>query len=188
MGTRSISSPTFTATMTANIRNTVNSDAQTPSVQQGQTLSDTFTSGTTDSKFDRFWESRGRTISGAGSENLDLYDLGSIDIGAGAGLDAVGQSWTVAEIVGIQIAVTSDSVGSLYVGGVNATTAFQSMFHSNGSLDDAAGIVLPPGANFQIWTTNDPGWAVADTSNHLLKMAAVGGDVEYSIAVAARSA
>lgn len=188
MGTRSISSPTVAATLTFNVNNTVNSDSDTVSVLQGQALSTTFTSGTTDTKFDRGWESLARTLSTGVGEAFDLYDLGSIDIGAGAGLDATGQAFTNAELVAIQIAVDPTSTGSLYVGGEGTTAAFQSMFAVSGALSDTAQIVIPIGGRMLIWTTADPAWVITDTSNHLLDCTAVGGSVTYDIAFAFRSA
>ena len=39
-------------------------------------------------------------MSGLSAEDIDLYDFGSLDVGAGAGKDALGQSVVLAEIVG----------------------------------------------------------------------------------------
>jgi|SRR6056300_1053649 hypothetical protein len=184
MGTQSISSPSVTVTMQASVRNTVNTDVQTVSLQQGRASTYTFTSGTTDSEFNRLWESKARAITSGNNEDIDVYDLGTLDIGAGAGLDALGQSWAIAEICGIHITNRSTSVGSLVVGGNGTTAAWNSIFNG----DDDAVTILPPNCEMALFTASDPAWAVADTSNHLLRIAASGGDVTYDITILARSA
>ena len=61
------------------------------------------TDGTTVNTADRVWEDTARPILSAASENIDLYDLAAFDIGAGAGLDALGQALAFAEIVCILV-------------------------------------------------------------------------------------
>lgn len=126
-----------------------------------------------------------RSLAGSATEDLDLYDLGSFDIGAGAGKDAFGQTPALAKLVAFIIRNSPESVGDLLVGGKAAATAFNSWFNG----DDDALIVLPPGAAFMIIAPAFAGYAIADTSNHLLKIAAsAAGAVTYSFALAARKA
>lgn len=135
-------------------------------------------------KANRIWESKGRVIASAASEDIDVYDFGSIDIGAGAGLDALGQALALAKIVLVLIRNRATSVGTLLVGGKATTAAWNSPFNAD---DDALTPVLPGGV--LLWYAPSlAGYAVADTTNHLLKMAASGGDVTYDITIIGRTA
>lgn len=145
-----------------------------------------FADGTTVDKADKYWQSLNRSLASAGSESIDLYDLGSIDIGAGAGKDPLGQSVAFAEICAIIIRSRSTSVGNILVGNSAAATAFNSIWNAADS--DAAGIIIKPNGVFLIATTADAAYAVADSSNHLLLLTASGGAVTYDIGVIGRSA
>ena len=153
-------------------------------VTQGEEISYSFTSGTTSSKADGIWADTGRTVTSGNAEDIDVYDLASFNIGAGAGLDAHGQARTHAEVCGIVVENRSTSAGTLLVGGKGTTAAWNSIFNGN----DDAELTLPPGTVFALISTNDPAFAVADTSNHLLTMTASGGDVTYDAVLLTRSA
>jgi hypothetical protein len=142
--------------------------------------------GTDAEETDRLWISKDRTITAGGYETIDVYDFGSIDIGAGAGKDPLGQSLALAEIRGLFIEVADDASypGSLVVGGEGSGAEWNSLF--NGT--DGREIIIKPNSLFLALTKNDPGWAVADSTNHLLKMSASGGAVKYSIAIIGTSA
>lgn len=184
---RSVSNFQVFAQLIATLNNTLDGDAQTAGVVQGfQFRPDpSLTSGTTADKADFVWSDTGRTITSAGSESIDLYDLGSIDIGGGAGKDGLGQAVTLAEIVAIIVVNTSASAGNLIIGGEASAAAWNSPF--NGS-DTATAGPFPPDSFWYLYSSADPAFAVADTSNHLLKLAASGGDVTYDIAVLGRTA
>lgn len=141
-----------------------------------------FTDGDSANEADAYWASRGRTLASGANESIDLYDFGTLDIGAGAGLDPVGQAITLAGVVGFIIHNKSDSVGTLTVGAEGSAAAWNSPF---AGADDEAGLVVPPGS---IRAFADPitALAVADSSNHLLKIAASGGAVEYDIIIIGR--
>jgi len=142
------------------------------------------TSGTTAGKVDRIWAHLGRDIVSAASETIDVYDFGSLNIGGGAGKDALGQSLALAEVVAILIVNSEESDGILNVGGDGTTAAWNSPF---GGSDTAYTPVMPGGA-WLIFSPTDPAYVVADTSNHLLKLAASGGDVTYQMILLGRSA
>lgn len=181
---RSLANIKLVCRLLADIKNTIDgSDISAPAM--GRDFKPTLSSGTTADKADRFWYDSGRTITSASSEDIDVYDLGSIDLGAGAGKDALGQTWTVAEIVALIVVNETASAGSLLVGGKSATTAWNSPF---GGSDDDAFIELKPGGSLILFAPSDPAYAVADTTNHLLKMAASGGNVTYAIGLLGRSA
>lgn len=142
------------------------------------------TSGTTINKADRVWASPARTLTGATSETLDLYDMGSVDIGAGAGNDAVGAAWLLAELVGLIIINSTDSAGDLTIGAEGSGAAFNSIF---GGSDTASIGPIPPGGALELINPANPAWLVADTTNHLLKIAS-SDDVIFSVGLLGRSA
>ncbi len=183
---RSLSTISAQAILRATLINTSDGGVLTSSAAHGAAQAVTFTaSGTGAGQADRFWQSTGRTLTSGGSEDLDMYDLGSLDIsGAGAGRDANGQIWTVAEIAGILVYNRPTSAGKLLIGGKNTAAAWSELFNAN----DDAELTLPPSGIFLLASTNDPAWAVADTSNHLLTMLASGGAVTYDVYLLGRSA
>lgn len=147
-----------------------------------------FTDGTTSGKCDVIWFDEGRTLTGTTPEDIDLYDLGSIDIGAGSGKGPLGATLANAEITAILIQNRSTSTGNIFVGGKNATTAWNAIFAIGGVADDTAQIgPLLPGSFVCLGCTSDPAWAVADTTSHLLTMTPT-ANATYDIYVLARSA
>lgn len=169
----------FKATLVATLTNSV---SLPQSVVESNNLF-SFTDGTSANNADKLWASKSRSLSGSTSEDIDLYDLGSIDIGAGAGNDPLGQSVTLAEVVAVVVFNDSSSTGTLTIGGKGTTAAWNSAFNS----DDDAACTVKPGGFFAIGSPTDPAYAVADTSNHLLTMAS-SDDLTYDIYVLGRSA
>ncbi len=134
-------------------------------------------------KANRFWQSSGRPITSGSSETLDLYDFGGIDIGAGAGNDIFGLPLTLSAIVAILIRNHSTSTGSLTIGGDGTTHAWNSPL----SASDTAtiGPITPDGV-LTLLDVSATGFPVADVTNHLLKIAASGGNVTYDIFILGR--
>lgn len=183
---KTLSSIQVTAQLKATVNNAIDASggANTAACVQGDTFQLSLTTGTGADQADRAWEDQNRSLASGATEDLDLYDLGSIDIGGGAGNDALGQAFTNAELVAILVRNRSTSAGTLNVGGKSAVTAFNSVFGS----DDEAILSLPPGGIILLACPDDTAWAIADTSNHLLQMEASGGDVTYDVAALFRSA
>jgi hypothetical protein len=105
------------------------------------------TDGTTSNKADKVWFDETRSLSGTTPEDIDLYDFGSIDIGGGAGKDPLGGTLALAEIVALLVTNDSTSTGNIYVGGKNASSAFNSFLAVAGVADDTAqvGPIKPGG-------------------------------------------
>lgn len=182
---RTLSSISCQAKLTANLNNTIDGSNVSSSASLGQTVTPASQStGTGANQHDRFWGDQSRSLASGATEDIDLYDLGTIDIGAGAGKDALGQSIALAELTGLLVRNLSTSAGNLKVGGKGTTAAWNSLFDS----DDDAKIVLPPGGFFLVFVPADPAYAVADSSNHLLKIEASGGDCQYDLQLVGRSA
>ena len=133
---------------------------------------------------DKCWYSTARSLSGATSEDIDMFDLGTINIGAGAGLDPLGGTWATVEVVAVLITNDSTSTGNLTIGGKAATTAWNSPFSGD---DNYTFGPIHPGGGMLFWSPANPAYAVADVSNHLLKIAS-SASATYSISILARSA
>lgn len=142
--------------------------------------SEEFTDGITANKCDSAWQDT-RTLDTT-SEEIDVFDLGVIDIGAGAGKDPVGQDIANLEIVGLRITSDAASVGELHVGGGAAASAWNTLFNG----DDDAILVVQPGGYIDICAPLN-GYSVADTTNHTLKIEAVTGLVTYTMTLLGRS-
>lgn len=155
----------------------------------GDAITKALTTGTGPNQADKIWADAARTINSGSSEDIDLYDLAAFDIGAGAGKGPMGQAIALAEVVALLVYVDPVSTGKLWIGGKNTAAAWQSAFHLDGVADDGAGVgPFGPGGGCLLFEPNDPAFLVADTSNHLLKMRATGGNVTYYPIVLGRSA
>lgn len=188
--TRSLESLVAKVLFTATLKNTLTDapgNATAPQVAQGHNYAPATAlgSGTTAYKADLVWTSYSRDIASGANLDIDLYDLGSLDIGAGAGKDALGQTWTAAEIVGLYVKSSKDSTGALYVGGEGSSAAWNSFL--NASDTAKLGPIYKDGV-FLLFNPADPALLVADGSNHLLRLSASGGDVTVDLAILARSA
>ncbi len=167
---------------------TINSGSSSPVKSALGTTIDagTLTDGTGANQADKYWESLGRTLAQSGTEDIDLYDFGTIDIGGGAGKDPGGQAYALAEICVLLVYNRTTSVGSLLVGGKSTTAAWNAPFNAD---DDATVGPIGPGGLLLLSDFNAAAFAVADTSNHLLKVAEAGnGAVTYDIHILGRSA
>ncbi len=190
-----ISNFKLVAKLLGNLQLSIDTAAQTASVPQGRnvTPNTAITNGTGANQADRAWaigvgDDNPRTLASGANEDLDLYDLAAIDIGAGAGKTALGQDWTLAEIVAVLFHVDPDSDGTMVIGGGGAATALNSFF--NGSDSAQLG---PFGADGGVLLWNHGvanAFAVADVTNHLLKIteASAGGVLSYRAVVLGRSA
>lgn len=144
----------------------------------------TLTDGTTTNKADVMWSSTARALSGSSSEDIDVYDLSTIDIGTGAGENSLGNPITFADIVLLFVENNSTSTGNLTIGNKNATSAWQTPF---GASDTASVGPIPPGGFFIFGAGADPAFAVTDTDDHILKMTS-SATLTYDIYIIGRSA
>lgn len=178
----------ITAEISATLQNVIDNSEVTAEADQGIDFSPatSVSSGTSADQADRAWQDVQRELAAGASENIDLYDLASIDIGAGAGRDALGQTNTYAELVGLIVTVDADSQGSLVIGGEGSAAAFNSIFDGS---DSAKLGPFGPGAVQMMFRPDDPAWSISDGSNHLLQFAESTGanSVKYSVAALLRS-
>lgn len=175
-------------TMSGSLQNTL-TDLSVTSVTIGNDVRLSFTaSGTGLNQFNRGWKKHSWALADTNTVTLDLYDLGSTDIGAGAGEDPLGLNQANTEVVGLMVQSLDTSVGSVMIGGEGSTAAWQSCFHVSGTLSDTAGLKLLPGAVFLLAGHLASCYAIADTTNHLLKFAAAGGAVTFHVDMFLRGA
>lgn len=154
----------------------------TPSVSTNKQITVALTDGVGADEADARWQSEGRALTSGNSETIDVHDFGSLDIGAGAGLDQLGQALSLADLVILLIVNRATSAGTLLVGADGTTAAFNSIFNG----DDEAALSLPPAAGVLLFAPGATAFAVADTSNHLLKIAASGGNCTYDAYIIGR--
>lgn len=154
----------------------------TPGMSIAKSVLQSITNGTGANQADAYWQSEGRTLTSGNDEDIDLYDFGALDIGAGAGLDPLGQALTLADVVILLVVNRDTSTGTLLVGAEGSGAAWNSPFNG----DDEAALALPPGGFALLGAPGATAFPVADTSNHLLTLAASGGDCTYDIYIIGR--
>lgn len=180
----SLASFSFSSTFKATVANTVDgASGITPQASMGVAWSPTtkLANGTGANQATRFWQSTGRTLTGATSETINLYSFAGIDIGGGAGNGPLGGALALTEIVGIFIHNQDVSVGNLTLFGEGSANAWTPVVSSN------AVTVGPfkPGAVFEIFEPLQPAWVVGNANNNLLKIAS-SANVTYDIYVLGR--
>lgn len=180
---------TFTPSFAGDSINAINSEDVVKATFVRILKAVSLTTGTGDDQCDRGWRVKERALDNA-SENIDIFDFAGFDIGGGDGNDMLGLDLTLAEIAAWMIVLHEGSVGDLQIGGLGATTAWNSLFGT--PADDNALLVLPQPSSTQPTIimgicSGDPAWPVADVTNHLLKIEAMTGLCSYSVYLAGRS-
>ena len=122
---------------------------------------------------DRAFSLDKEVITSGTSLTIDLYDLGTLDLGVGAGEDNLGEVHTNSFINSIVIQSDTASAGTLRI---NQTVANSWSGLTGGSTS----VDLPAGGFFAI-SYGSGGNAVTDASSHLLQLDAVGGDCTATV-------
>jgi hypothetical protein len=183
MATRSLETPKIEAKLSATNKNTLTDSSVTSIGHPSLNYTKKLTSGIGSMQANRSWQSLDRALANGASEDIDLYDFGSIDIGAGAGLDGLGQSMALLEIAAIAIVnttvITSPALIEVYPAETNGWTPIgQHTVTRNGAIP-AQGLLMKT-------SVGDAGYAVTDASNHVLTIRAQGAGATYSIYVMGR--
>lgn len=111
----------------------------------------------------------------SGNLDIDLFDLGSIDLGAGAGEDALGLSHANAKIH--LLAIQNKDVtngGTLRIDNA-VTNAWTGILPASATLD------IPKGG-FLVVQFGDDGSTITDASNHMLRLSAQTTDCQINFA------
>lgn len=144
---------------------------------QYRRVSDPFTEDyTTDAgvrRFTKILEALDQSLADTANEDLDLYDLGTLDIGNGPGRDTLGLAHTNSKIYRLVVRNQSISTGSL-VFDTSQTGGWTSWMPSGTHS-------LEPGA--MLCGSWPNGIDVADTSNHILRLTASSGAVVYDLQI-----
>lgn len=183
MANRTLTGIILQVDLSATVQNTLEdakiTNVKHPSLSYRPTLS----SGVNDNQANRGWQSESRSLGSGATETLDMYDVAGIDIGAGAGLDGVGQAVTYEEIVAIAIlnenAIAAAGQLEIEPGAANGWTALGSHTAATGGALRGQGLFLKA-------QPAEAGLDVTDASNHTLKFTANGAALTYSIYILAR--
>ncbi len=176
------------ASLTARVRNVLDEDTTADvAVDLGDGLRRAFASGTTAGKADRCWSDKGRTLASGGDVQIDLFDFAAEDVGAGTGKDALGQAVGFVDVCALLAFNHADSVGNLILGGDQGEANAGDWGAPFGDTDSVA-ITIRPGGFLLLVAPTKPGYAVTDTSSHLLTCGASGGAITYDLHLLGRSA
>lgn len=183
MGTRSLVSPKITVTMSATMKNTLDDgsygQASVPALKWGPAM----TSGAGDDQANRGWQAAG-TIEDGDIYILDLYAMSGIDVGAGAGLDALGQACDFENIVAIAVCNDNDpsDAGVLEVF-PSADEGWSPIgIHTVATFGELKG----DGILFKAQLA-EGGFNVIDNDRHRVTLRATGGSVAWSVYLLARN-
>jgi len=180
---RSLSSPAFKLSLTATLRNTLSDGTVATAPEPNCSESLVLSNGVGDNQANRGWMSENLAIASGAQETLDIYDLASTDIGAGAGRDGVGQLIVYEEIVGIVI-VNENLVTA--AGQLEILPASSEGWTPIGTHTVATGGALPGQGVLCKFNPSENGFDIDEATSHRITMRAVGGAVTRSIYLLAR--
>jgi hypothetical protein len=101
-----------------------------------------------------------RTLAGTTSESLSMFDFGGL-------VDPVGQTYALSRVIMLIIQNKNLTAGNkLLVGGEGSGAAWNSPFNNV----DTDKLVVEPGGIIVLYAGSAAGYAVANTTNHLLKI------------------
>ena len=177
MGTRSAEAE-VKLSYNGTVKNTLTDGQVAQVTHAGTVLTGRMRDGVGASQVNRMWEDE-RTLTTAATETLDIYSFAGLDIGAGAALDALGQSLVMEELVTLLVFVDSASAGSLEIE-PGATNAFPCGTHTV-----AAGNAFRAGGVFLMHNPDASGFNLSSTVKNI-KFTANGGAVTYTIVLIGR--
>lgn len=180
MGTRSASSE-LKLTFQSTIKNLLDNNDSATATISGTLLSGKINDGVSASQANRALRATGEAIVSGNTTDIDLYDFAGFDLGAGAGLDALGQTLALEEIVTL-IIKQSGGAGRLEIMPTSPATALAWV----PSLTVANGGALKNGGVFMMHQPDTDAFDVQDGVSHVLRLGANGGDVEFDLYILAR--
>jgi hypothetical protein len=181
---RSLSSIRAQVRLSAVVTNSLTDSSDVVVTHPALNYNPTITDGLDANQANRGWQSLSRTLENGAMEDIDIYDMGGLDIGAGAGNDGLGQALINEEIVGIVI-VNESVVGSaaqleIQPSTEQGWTPIGTHTVANGGALRGQGLL----AKIQV---ADTAFVVTDGSNHRIRFKAVGDAITYSIYLLPRS-
>jgi len=181
MATRSLTTPKIQLTVSATVKNLLGDSTAVTAVQGGQILNLALTSGVNASEANRMWVEKSITISSGGTLDVDLRDMAARDIGAGAGLDALGQDMDIEEIVALVIHQTAGP-GRLEITPSSPTNPIPWLVAqtvANGGALNSGGV--------RMWVETDTDALDIEATSKNVRFGANGGDVTLSIYLMGRN-
>lgn len=182
MGIRSLQNQQVKLSITATARNVLSTD---PALQASAAINFShnpeLSSGVSEDQANRVID-YSATIAASGTLVIDLYDLGTLDMGAGAGLDLLGQAVIIEEIMLIMIKNKSAESGGVLQIAPDASNGWAPI----GSHTVANGGALQPDGLLLKMQTDTVGFDVADASSHRIILTATGGDVDFRLVILGR--
>ena len=183
MANRSVTSPKITMQMSATIQNTM-FDGQVATGPLAASTADTLTSGGEVDQVNRGWQWKNKTLLDGNFIVIDLYDVAARDMGAGLGVDIVGQALIMEEIVAIKIKNenASTAAGHLEIrpDNTNGWLPIGSHMVVNGGALLGGGVLMK-------YQPAEAAFDVEDGVSHRIRLIADGGDITYSVYVLGRS-
>jgi hypothetical protein len=130
-------------------------------------------SGTGANQGDRIFHDT-RTLGATSAEDLSMYDFGGA-------VDPVGQTYALARVILLIIQNKATTAGyTLKVGGKGTSTTWTSPFNTV----NTDKLIVEPGGIICLYAGSAAGYAVANTTNHILKIDnANAASVDYNIVV-----
>jgi len=174
---RTLSGLKLSIRMSATLKNTLDDDTSVSASQPYLSYAPSLANGIGASQANRGWQIKDLSLSSGDRYILDLSDFEGVDIGSGAGRDAVGQLLTLEEIVAIVI-VNENAVGT--AGSLEVLPAHSEGWSPIGSHTVAnGGALLGQG----ILLKANPAEAGFDigTNDHRIMLRASGGDLTFSM-------
>jgi hypothetical protein len=179
-----ISSVKLQIKMTGSLTNTLTDGSAATVSCPNANYSDSITNGLGSGSADRSWQKVNGSIAEHGEQIVfDLEDMEGIDIGAGAGLDALGQAVDWENIVAL-IVVNENAAGA--AGLLEVLPADDEGWTPVGSHTQAVGGALKPQGILCKYQPEEGGLDISATS-HRLTLRAYGGAVTFSIYILART-
>jgi hypothetical protein len=183
MTTISIANASIQAKITGKLKNTLTDGSSfAESVVGGTIFNWSPTTGVSANNANRFWARTGVEITSGATVDIDLYDFAGIDIGGGAGKDALGQAMALEEICVFAIVQTAGP-GRLEIMPANPANHAPWM----PVLTVALGNALKSGGLLMLAQKDEDAFDVEDGSAHMIRLGANGGAVTYAMYVVGRT-
>ena len=184
MGTRSLSTTKITVLVTSNVQNLLADGSTTVSVvQPNLNHKPTFRNGVGDDEANRGYQATG-TLAAGDQATFDLATMVGTDIGAGDGMDAVGQAVDFSNVA--LIAVMNDNdVGS--AGYLEVLPAASHGWTPIGTHTVATEGALGGQGLLLKLQPSEGGFDVDPAGGHRITLRANGGDVDYALYLLARN-
>lgn len=180
MSTRAAST-TVKLELTSTITNTLSASRVAAAALGKQYLSATLATGVSANQANRVWEDTDRSLISDQVEDIDLYAFGNIDLGAGLGKDALGQTMAMEEVVIFMLQQTGGT-GRLEVMPSNPVNYAPWI----PSLTVAKGNALKSGGILFLYQPDTDAFDVEKNVSSVMRLHASGGTVTYNLVVVGR--